>query len=68
MQHTTNRKLERIEQDEMIAGVCAGIADYFNLDVTIVRLAFVLLGFASAGTAILLYFVLTLVMPERDDM
>lgn len=49
----------------MIAGVCAGIARYFDLDPTIVRVGFVLLSLLSAAfPGILVYFILWLVMPE----
>lgn len=49
----------------MICGVCGGVAEYFNIDVTIVRLACVLFGFT--GTAILVYFVAAVIMPEKPD-
>ncbi len=45
----------------MIAGVCAGIADYFEIDPTIVRVVFVLFGLQ--GTGILLYIALMILMP-----
>ena len=35
------KKLQRNQQDKMIAGVCSGLADYFDVDVTWVRIAFV---------------------------
>lgn len=47
----------------MIAGVCAGLADYFSIDPTIVRLLFVLFFF-SGGGGLLLYIILWIVMPE----
>jgi phage shock protein C len=48
----------------MVAGVCGGLADYFDIDPTLVRLAFVLLVFAgSAG--FWLYVVMALVVPEE---
>lgn len=48
----------------MIAGVCAGLADYFAIDPVIIRIAFVLLSFAH-GLGILLYIVLWLLVPEK---
>jgi len=56
------RRLYRIEEGAMIAGVCNGIAAYVNLDVTIVRLAFVLLTFLW-GTGALVYVVMAIVVP-----
>ncbi|MCE5332870.1 MAG: PspC domain-containing protein, partial [Bacteroidales bacterium] len=57
------KKLRR-SHNQMIGGVCAGIADYLNLDVTLVRVAYVLLSVLSAGfPGILVYIILMLVMP-----
>jgi len=47
----------------MIAGVCGGIAEYLNVDPTLIRLGFVLLTFAS-GTGILLYLVMAIIVPK----
>jgi len=49
--------------NRMIAGVCGGIAEYLNVDPTLVRLGFVLLTFAS-GTGILLYLVMAIIVPR----
>ena len=51
----------------MIGGVCAGIADYLNLDPTVVRVLYVLMIF-FAGFGILLYFILWLVMPKKESL
>ncbi|MHA6511159.1 PspC domain-containing protein [Tessaracoccus sp. Z1128] len=58
-------KLTRPSTGAMIGGVCAGIARYLNLDVTIVRIAFVLIA-VFGGSGILAYLVLWAVMP-RDE-
>ena len=47
----------------MIAGVCGGIAEYLNVDPTLVRLGFVLLTFAGAS-GILLYIVMAIIVPR----
>ena len=58
------KKLYRDEPRKVIAGVCAGLADYFSVDVTLVRLLFVLaLIYHGGGT--LAYIVLWIVMPKR---
>ncbi len=49
--------------DRMVAGVAAGIADYMNIDPTIVRLLFVLLALAG-GPGLVIYIIMWLVMPE----
>ena len=57
----SDKKLVR-KQGKLL-GVCAGLGDYFDLDPTIVRLAFVLLFF-FAGGGVLLYLILALIMPK----
>jgi phage shock protein C len=57
----------RTENDKMIAGVCGGIARYFNVDTTIVRLLFVLSVFFG-GVTPLVYVVLWLVMPSDSKV
>lgn len=47
----------------MIAGVCGGLADYLNVDPTLVRLGFILLTMAN-GAGILLYLVMTIIVPR----
>ena len=49
----------------MIAGVCAGIGEYANIDPTLIRLAAVALLFVSAGTAIVAYLIMALIIPEE---
>ena len=61
------RKLRRSQRDRMIAGVCGGIAEYFDLDPVVVRVGYVLLSVLSAGfPGILVYILLWVVIPERD--
>ena len=61
----TNKKLTR-SSNQMIAGVCAGLADYFGWDVTLVRIAYALLSILSAGfPGALVYIILWVVMPQR---
>ena len=57
------KRLYRSETNQMLCGVCAGIAEYFGVDPTIVRLAFVLLCFGW-GSGLLAYIVAALIMPE----
>jgi len=59
------RKLTRSVRDKKIAGVCGGLAEYLEVDPTIVRLVFVLLMFASFGLALILYIVCTFVIPKE---
>ena len=56
------KRLTRVEEGRMIAGVCAGLGRYLGLDPTIVRIIFVLLDLNAKG-GVLLYLILWLVMP-----
>jgi len=56
------KKMTRVEEGRMIAGVCAGLGRYLGIDVTIVRIIFVLLGLFAMG-GVLLYLILWLIMP-----
>lgn len=52
--------------DKVIGGVCAGLADYFNLDPTLVRAAYLILSILSvAFPGILVYVILWIIMPDR---
>lgn len=61
------KKLTKSNNDRMLCGVCAGIAEYFNLDPTIIRLLlifFCVLG----GSGIIAYIIAAIVMPEANEM
>lgn len=60
-------KLTRNDTDRMIAGVCGGIAVYMGIDPVFVRLAFVLLTFAS-GIGLPIYLILWAIMPRTEDV
>lgn len=52
--------------NKMIGGVCAGIAEYFELDPTLVRVAYLILSlFTTAFPGLLLYILLCIVMPAK---
>lgn len=59
------KRLVRPRAGRQLAGVCAGLADYFNVDPTIVRLVFVLATLAG-GPGLILYIILALVMPDAS--
>jgi len=60
-------KIYRSRDNRMIAGVCAGIAEYFNIDPAIVRLLWVLASLASVGLGILVYILLIFVFPSEPE-
>lgn len=57
------KKLTRSTDDKIIAGVASGVANYFDLDPVIVRIAFVVLALLG-GPGLLLYIIMWIVMPE----
>jgi phage shock protein C len=57
-----NRKLSRSQNERMIGGVCGGIANYMDLDPTIVRLVFLIL-LLMGGNGFLIYIILLIIMP-----
>ena len=57
------KKLYRSRKNRMICGVGGGIAEYFNIDPTLIRLALVL--FACTGTGILAYFIAAIIIPDE---
>lgn len=52
--------------NRMIGGVCAGIADYFGWDITLVRIVYVLATFFTAFSGGIVYLLLWLIMPEAS--
>ena len=60
-----SKRLYRIREGRVVAGVCAGIAAYFGIDPTLVRLAFALFTIFG-GAGVLLYLVAWIVIPEDD--
>ena len=61
-----NKRLYKSKNDKKISGVCGGVAEYFNIDPTLVRLAwaaFTILG----GSGILAYIVAAIVMPCEPE-
>lgn len=59
------KRLYRSRKDRMIAGVCGGIAEYFNIDPVVVRLIAVLLLIPGGFPGIIPYIVLWVVVPEK---
>lgn len=64
---TRKKILRKSRKDKKIAGVCAGIGEYLDIDVTIVRLIFVLITLSSLGLGLLLYLILAIIMPNEME-
>ena len=58
-----DKKLRRSRDSKMIAGVCAGLAKYFGLDTTLIRVVYVLLSIFTAFAGVLVYLILWLIIP-----
>jgi phage shock protein PspC (stress-responsive transcriptional regulator) len=59
-------RLIRPENGRILAGVCAGLADWVGLDVTIIRLIFIVFGFMT-GSGLLIYIILWVIMPSSNE-
>lgn len=60
-----SKRLVRSERNRRLAGVCGGLADYLDIDATLVRLAFVVLAFAS-GVGLMLYVIMAVITPTES--
>lgn len=63
---TEPKRLYRSRKDRMIAGVCGGLGEYFNVDPVLLRIAFVILILFS-GTGLILYLILAIVVPNEPE-
>ena len=61
-----SKKLKKSNKNKMIAGVCGGVAEYFNIDPTIVRLIFIVLG-CLKGSGLFIYVLAAIIMPSGFD-
>lgn len=61
-----NKKLYKSSTDKKLDGVCAGIAEYFGIDPTLVRIGWVILS-AAAGSGIFAYIICAIIMPRKPD-
>ena len=61
------KRLYRSNDDRMVAGVCAGIADYFGIDPTLVRLLFVFGALGTVSGLFWAYLIMALIVPEENS-
>jgi phage shock protein C len=61
------KRLFRNEHNKTVAGVASGLADYMQVDITIIRVLFVLATIFLAGTGLLVYIVMWIVVPVNND-
>lgn len=60
------KKLYRIKDGKMLAGVCGGVAEFFDLDPTIVRILWALVAW-FAGVGIIAYLICAFIVPEKTE-
>jgi phage shock protein C len=63
---TPNKRLVRSRDDRMLGGVCGGIAEYFGIDTTLVRILVVVGSVLGFGSLVLAYVVGWILIPEAD--
>jgi len=64
---TETKRLIRSSHNRQIAGVCGGLGEFFNIDPTLVRLIFILVGiFTAVAPVAVTYLILMVVMPEEE--
>lgn len=61
------KKLYKVDEGKMLFGVCGGIAEYFDVDPTIIRLLAILL-ILTFGTGILFYIIAAIIMPKKSNV
>lgn len=62
------KRLYKIETDKKLDGVCGGIAEYFDMDPTLVRLGWVIITLFSAGAGVIGYIAAAVIMPPKSDI
>ena len=60
------KKLYRSRDKKLICGVCAGIGEYFNIDPTVIRLAFALFT-CMGGSGVVAYLIAAVIMPPKPE-
>lgn len=64
---SNGKRLTRSTTDKWLAGVCGGIANYFDWDPAIVRLMYILLTFGTAFSGVVVYIILCICMPKEKN-
>jgi phage shock protein C len=59
-----SRKLYRSTSNRQLAGVCGGLAEYFNLDPTLIRVLFIILA-VLGGSGVILYIAMWIIVPKQ---
>lgn len=64
----SEKRLYRVEEGKMVSGVCGGLARYFGVDPTIVRLVWAAVAIASVGTGLIAYLAAATIIPKDPGL
>ena len=62
------KKLYKIEQGKKLDGVCGGIAEYFGVDPTLIRLVWALVTLCTVGVGLIGYLICAVIMPKKSEV
>ncbi len=62
------KKLYKIEEGKKLDGVCGGIAEYLNVDPTLVRLVWALVTLCTVGVGVIGYLICAVIMPKKSEV
>ena len=62
------KKLYKIEEGKKLDGVCGGIAEYMNIDPTLVRLIWALVTLCTVGVGLIGYLICAVIMPKKSEV
>ena len=64
----SEKKLYKIEEGRKIEGVCGGLAEYLNVDPTLIRVIWALVTLGSAGVGLIAYIICAVIMPKKSEV
>jgi len=62
------KKLYKIEEGKKLDGVCGGLAEYLNVDPTLVRLVWALVTLCTVGVGLIGYLICAVIMPKKSEV
>lgn len=63
-----DKKLYKIEEGKKLDGVCGGLAEYLNVDPTLVRLVWALVTLCTVGVGLIGYLICAVIMPKKSEV
>ena len=64
----SEKKLYKIEEGRKIEGVCGGLAEYLNVDPTLIRVIWALVTLGSAGVGLIAYVICAVIIPKKSEV